>query len=64
VPFGVLCIVFGCMTVYGALFASGYWIYGQTGPAVIATVAAVVGALALMASWSRIIADRKESEPA
>ena len=64
VPFGILCIVFGCMTVYGSLFATGYWIYGQTGPAAIATIAAVVGAGALIASWSRIIADRKESSPA
>ncbi len=60
VPFGILCMVFGCMIVYGTLFASGYWIYGQRGPAIVATVAAVVGAVALIAAWKHIVADRKE----
>ena len=57
VPFGLFCMVLGCVVVYGALFATGYWIYGQTGPAVIATLAAVGGAIGLVASWKRITAD-------
>jgi hypothetical protein len=38
-PFGwaLLATVMGCLTVYAALFATGWWIYGQTTAAAVAS---------------------------
>ena len=47
VPAGILRMVLGCFAIYGALFATGFWIYGNTGPAVILTVVTGVSAFAL-----------------
>jgi Na+/proline symporter len=47
VPAGILKMVLGCFAIYGALFAAGFWIYGNAGPAVIMTVVTVVSAVAL-----------------
>lgn len=33
----------GCITVYAALFATGFWIYGDTVPALFGTIAAAAG---------------------
>ena len=43
-PFGwaLLATVLGCLTVYAALFATGWWIYGETTSAAVAT--AITGA--------------------
>lgn len=43
----------GCLTVYAALFGTGYWIYGETTSAIIATVVATVGGFILSRLWSR-----------
>ncbi|MHC4193804.1 MAG: sodium:solute symporter family protein [Planctomycetota bacterium] len=53
-PAGILCMVFGCLAVYGALFATGYWIYGNRVPAVILTVTAIVAAALLVKSWGKL----------
>ena len=37
VPAGILKMVLGCFAIYGALFATGFWIYGNVVPAVILT---------------------------
>ncbi len=47
VPAGILRMVLGCFAIYGALFATGFWIYGNTVPAVILTVVTVTSAVAL-----------------
>ena len=47
VPAGILRMVLGCFAIYGALFATGFWIYGNTGPAVILTAVTGVSAFAL-----------------
>ncbi|MBK7409260.1 MAG: Na+:solute symporter [Saprospirales bacterium] len=39
----LLLVFIGCITVYAALFATGYWIYGNTMPALIGTVVAGIG---------------------
>jgi SSS family solute:Na+ symporter len=52
-PRGILCMVLGCALVYSALFATGFWLYGQTGPAAILTTVAVVSAIALFKLWER-----------
>jgi len=48
VPRGLLAMLVGSMTVYSILFATGFWIYSNTVPAVILTVVAVVGAVFLI----------------
>jgi len=52
-PRGILCMVLGCALVYCALFATGLWLYGQTAPAIILSVVALVSALLLFRLWGR-----------
>lgn len=47
-PFEISLMVTGCFTVYAALFATGYWLYGNTVPALVATAVATAGALILL----------------
>ncbi len=47
-PFEIGLMVVGCFSVYGALFATGYWFYGNTVPALVATAVATVGAVVLL----------------
>jgi hypothetical protein len=51
VPRGLLCMALSCLAVYGTLFATGYWIYGNRRPAVILTVVAVVSTIVLIRVW-------------
>lgn len=48
-PFGwaLLATVLGCLTVYAALFATGWWIYGETTSATVATAITGVAAVCL-----------------
>ena len=41
VPSGIIAMIAGCLAVYGMLFAVGYWLYGNTGPASIMTIIAL-----------------------
>lgn len=54
VPAGILCMFLGCVAVYSTMFATGYWIYGQTLPAILLTLAASVSALLLSRAWGRL----------
>jgi len=54
VPAGIACMVAGCFAVYSALFAVGYWIYGETMPAVLLSVVAIVASVFLLRGWGRI----------
>ncbi|KPK76590.1 MAG: Na+:solute symporter [Phycisphaerae bacterium SM23_30] len=54
VPMGILCMVFGCLAVYSALFATGYWIYARQTPAIILTATAAVSTVVLVKSWSKL----------
>ncbi len=47
IPAGILCTVLGCAAVYSALFATGYWMYGQTTFAVVLTTVAIVSSVSL-----------------
>ena len=51
VPQGILCTVLGCVAIYSALFATGYWIYGNTALAAGLTVLAVVSTALLIRQW-------------
>lgn len=53
-PVGLLCMFLGCVAVYSALFATGYWIYGNTLLALALTVAAVVSGVLLSFAWRRL----------
>ncbi len=53
-PLELLSFVIGCFTVYAALFASGYWIYGQTTAALIASAGALIGGWFLFRSWGKL----------
>lgn len=50
-------MIAGCFMVYGALFAIGFWIYGQWGNGMIATIVSLVSGTFLVYSWRRITAD-------
>jgi SSS family solute:Na+ symporter len=54
-PLEILAMVIGCFTVYGALFATGYWIYGNTVSAWIATIIALVGSVILIRLFRVVI---------
>ena len=51
-PRGILNMVLGCMLVYCALFATGFWLYGQVMPAIVLSVAAVVAGGFLFKLWA------------
>jgi len=54
VPLEILAMVIGCFTVFGTLFATGYWIYGKTTGALILTVVAIVGVFSLFKIWNQL----------
>lgn len=53
-PLAVLGMVLGAGMIYGALFATGYTIYGQTGPAVVVGLLAAACAFGLVRIWPNI----------
>ena len=53
-PLEILCMVTGTFTVYFALFASGYWIYGHTATALVLSVLTVVGCGLLFRLWGKL----------
>jgi len=57
VPLEIFAALVGCFTVYGALFATGYWIYGRYTGAVVLTVIAVAGVLLLFRIWRNLKID-------
>ncbi len=54
VPRGILAMVAGCLTVYSALFAVGYWIYGRSVPASVLTLVAIMSGIALARIWGSV----------
>ncbi len=54
VPVGILCMLLGCVTVYSALFATGYWIYGNITVAVLLSALAIIAALLLTKTWKKL----------
>lgn len=62
VPQGLLCMVLGCIAVYGALFATGYWIYGKWILASVVTIVAVMASIFLYKAWRKLIEIQPEEE--
>ena len=54
VPAGILATLVGCVTIYGALFSTGYWIYGYYTRASILTLLTLIATIALVKLWQRI----------
>lgn len=54
VPQGILCMLLACVAVYSALISTGYWIYGNTLPALLLTILGVLSALLLHRSWKKM----------
>ena len=61
VPRGILAMLAGCLAVYSALFATGYWIYGSFGIAAALTVVAAVSAVTLARIWGSVAGRSVES---
>lgn len=53
-PLEILGMLIGCILVYSALFATGFWIYGNTFSALVTTVSTVVAAFLLSQIWRRL----------
>ncbi|WP_373519667.1 sodium:solute symporter family protein [Pricia sp.] len=57
VPQGITAMLLGCVLIYSIMFATGYWIYGRTTPALILTGVAIVSAFLLIKAWNRMKED-------
>lgn len=57
VPQGITAMLLGCVLIYTIMFATGYWIYGRTTPAMILTGVAIVAAFLLIKAWNRMKED-------
>jgi Na+/proline symporter len=53
-PLEILAMLIGCLTVYSALFAVGYWIYSNYIPAFILTAVVGIGAFSLFQLWNKL----------
>jgi len=54
VPTGILCMVFGSISVYSILFGIGYILYSQTTTGLIFILISVVSVFILMKFWKRL----------
>ncbi|WP_025741570.1 sodium:solute symporter family protein [Aquimarina pacifica] len=54
VPSGILAMLLGCLFIYGCLFATGYWIYGEYIMAIPVTLVALLAGGLLVRVWSKI----------
>ena len=54
VPRGILAMLLGVTLVYSALFATGFWIYGNTIPALLLSAVVVIASIILGRMVKRI----------
>lgn len=57
VPQGITAMLLGCVLIYTIMFATGYWIYGRTTPAMVLTGVAIVAGFLLIKAWNRMKED-------
>jgi len=57
VPQGILNMVLGCFGVYGTLFATGNWLYGNHLSASILTVISIAAIYGLFVNWKKMRVD-------
>jgi SSS family solute:Na+ symporter len=60
VPQGVLAMLLGCIVVYGTLFATGFWLYGEWTYATLTTTIVLVAAFLLLKVWKKLKFQVKE----
>jgi len=53
-PLELACMIIAVATVYAALFATGFWLYGQHVPALVASSITLVGAVYLFRVWKQL----------
>lgn len=54
VPSGIIAILLGCIVIYGALFATGFWIYKEYASAIPVTIVCVIATFILARVWKKI----------
>jgi len=54
VPQGILAMLLGCVFVYGALFSTGYFIYGEITNACITLGIVIISGVLLLKVWKRL----------
>ena len=54
VPSGIIAMLLGCVFIYSCLFATGYWIYGETTLAISITITAIISGYLLKRVWIKI----------
>ncbi|WP_420603594.1 sodium:solute symporter family protein [Flagellimonas sp.] len=54
VPSGIMAMLLGVVLIYSIMFATGYWIYGETKLALILTAVVVVSGILLIRAWNKI----------
>ncbi|MFS4455064.1 sodium:solute symporter family protein [Maribacter sp. 2304DJ31-5] len=54
VPSGILAMILAMILIYSAMFATGYWIYGDYIYAIVLTVLVVISGFLLTKMWSKI----------
>lgn len=57
VPSGIIAILLGCIVIYGALFATGFWIYKEYASAIPVTIVCVIATFILARVWKKIRVD-------
>jgi solute:Na+ symporter, SSS family len=57
VPSGIVAMLLGCVLIYSAMFATGYWIYGDYSYAIILSITVVVSGFLLTKMWKKIKAN-------
>ncbi len=57
VPQGITAMLLGCVLIYTIMFATGYWIYGRTTPALVLTGVAIAAGFLLIKAWNRMKED-------
>jgi Na+/proline symporter len=55
VPRGILCMLVGTLSVYSALFASGYWINGLHSYAFVLTLLTIITSILLIKLWAGLL---------
>ena len=53
-PLEIFAMVLGCIAVYGALFSSGFFIYGEIVPAIVTTVVTLGATVGILRIWPRL----------
>ena len=54
VPSGITAMLLGCILIYSCMFATGYWIYGDTNYALALTAIAFVSGFLLIRTWNKM----------